>query len=79
MTREEEFANALNAYRNLDVHINKTLRLVGIDAIKKQIPMKPKENIVGFYCANCNRYVESVYSFCGFCGQKIYWEGVSDE
>lgn len=40
MTKTEEFENALNAYRNLDVHINKTLRLIGISAIKKQIPKK---------------------------------------
>ena len=40
MTKTEEFKNALNAYRNLDVHINKTLRLIGISAIKKQIPKK---------------------------------------
>ena len=40
MTKTEEFENALNAYRNLDVHINKTLRLRGISAIKKQIPKK---------------------------------------
>ena len=40
MTKIEEFKNALNAYRNLDVHINKILRLIGISAIKKQIPKK---------------------------------------
>ena len=40
MTKTEEFANALNAYMNIDVHITKTLRLIGISAIKKQIPKK---------------------------------------
>jgi hypothetical protein len=41
MTRTEEYQNALNGYRNLDVPINKTLRLIGISAIEKQIPKKP--------------------------------------
>lgn len=49
MTREEEFVHALNAYRNIDVYINKTLRLIGISAIKKQIPAKPKKQIRGVY------------------------------
>jgi hypothetical protein len=35
MTRQEEYKNALNGYMNLDVHINKTLRLIGISAIKR--------------------------------------------
>jgi hypothetical protein len=40
MTRTEEFKNALNAYKNIDVHINLVLRLIGISAIEKQIPKK---------------------------------------
>ena len=44
-----------------------------IAALKKQIDMKPLENIVCFYCPKCKRFVESVYNYCWFCGQKLDW------
>jgi hypothetical protein len=84
MTRQEEYKNALNGYMNLDVHINKTLRLIGISAIKKQIPKKPilKEPLnyaiwtkkTGC-CPICNSFVSALgnYHHCKYCGQAIDW------
>jgi hypothetical protein len=76
MTRTEEYQNALNGYMNLDVRINKTLRLIGVSAIKKQIPKKPKFKTT---CANCGTH-NSVWGrlanpkghpivYCWNCGQ----------
>ena len=42
-------------------------------ALEKQISMKPMENIIGFYCPECKRFIETVHNYCGFCGQKIEW------
>ena len=81
MTRKEEYANALNAYKNIDVHINKTLRLIGISAIAKQIPKK----VVNFEKAcdtygDCPRCGEShwfegddSFNYCPDCGQALDW------
>lgn len=46
---------------------------MAIKALKKQIGLKPLENIVCFYCPKCKHFVESVYNYCGFCGQKLDW------
>lgn len=93
MTREEEFQNALNAYNNLDVHINKTLRLIGIAAIKKQIPMKPIYEADGYAdgklvydyaeCPNCGHFFEYCINdwwcnYCSDCGQKLDWSVEED-
>ena len=43
------------------------------EALKKQIPKKPLENIVGFYCSECKHFVESVSNYCEHCGQKLDW------
>ena len=77
MTREEEFANALNSYKNLDVPINKTLRLIGISAIKKQIPKKVVcydncgNKSLSERCPKCFEVASGDY--CEFCGQKLDW------
>ena len=81
MTKTEEFANALNAYMNIDVHINKTLRLIGISAIKKQIPKKALFSTVNsdtaYYCSSCENFVgfydTHTYEYCHNCGQKLDW------
>ena len=86
MTKEEEYKNALNAYMNLDVHINKSLRLIGISAIKKQISKKPifkESDFMGhLYCPNCDKSFDcdeeyylkyGEWNYCGKCGQKIDW------
>ena len=86
MTRTEEYANALNAYKNIDVHINKTLRLIGISAIAKQIPKRPFYEGDGFWdgnlvydtwiCPCCEKDYEvdyDDYDYCPNCGQAIDW------
>ena len=85
MTKEEEYKNALNAYMNLDVHINKSLRLIGISAIKKQIPQKSmeiKEYEYGtfyrldFMCPTCDTpIIGQPYrpNYCKHCGQALDW------
>lgn len=78
MTEQEEYKNALNGYMNLDVHINKTLRLIGISAIKKQIPKKVV-NIDDFAdyaeCPSCGAiatdHLGCLYRWCRKCGQKL--------
>ena len=78
MTEREEYKNALNGYMNLDVHINKTLRLIGISAIKKQIPKKVV-NIDEFAdyaeCPSCGAIATDnlgcLYGWCRKCGQKL--------
>ena len=77
MTKTEEFSNALNAYRNIDVPINKTLRLIGISAIKKQIPMKAIEikrlpNAILGKCPICEGHSLKM-RFCQNCGQALDW------
>ena len=89
MTKTEEFSNALNAYRNIDVPINKTLRLIGISAIKKQIP-KVATNIETHYipesyetdyvtgnCPSCGAsFADGDFDdfYCYKCGQLVSWD-----
>ena len=74
MTRTEEYQNALNGYRNLDVRINKTLRLIGISAIEKQIPKKPIDRCMFMECPTCNEIEIAGCGYCPSCGQKLDWE-----
>lgn len=93
MSREEEYQNALNGYMNLDVKINKTLRLIGISAIKKQIPKKVlrvkgdtfalskdgKESyFVHLKCPSCGVVLCSDWKFCFECGQALDWSEEDD-
>lgn len=88
MTKQEEFKNAYNAFMNLDARITKTLRLVAIDAIKKQIPKKPIYEADGYAdgelvydyaeCPNCGHLFEYGINdwecnYCCECGQKLDW------
>ena len=78
MTREEEYQNALKGYMNLDVHINKTLRLIGISAIKKQIPKKPnniviKPRLYTGECPMCGKKMSKGTKYCTRCGQALKW------
>lgn len=48
---------------------------VAIDALKKQIPMKPIDE-GWLYCPICEKDILlEGYKFCPNCGQKICWEG----
>lgn len=31
--------------------------------------------VIGGKCPNCHNWVQSVHSFCGFCGQAVKWDG----
>lgn len=80
MTRDEEYKNALNAYMNIDARITKTLRLIAIGAIKKQIPKKPigviteDNEFICMICPSCQQVaVEFNDTYCSVCGQKIDW------
>ena len=38
---------------------------------------KAKEHVFGLYggiCPKCRNWIQSAYSFCGFCGQAVKWE-----
>lgn len=58
------------------------LQAVITDALKKQVPMKPKgdyHSVPHYRCPNCNRAVkvyddDRVFDYCTWCGQKILWE-----
>ena len=56
-----------------------TSRQAEIDALEKQIPMKPmaKEMSVSgrtiIPCGNCGEEIKRVHDFCPWCGQKIDW------
>lgn len=51
------------------------------DALRKQIPQKPKgdyHSCPHYRCPNCNSSVkmyedDNTYPYCAFCGQKIDW------
>lgn len=89
MTRDEEYKNALNAYMNIDARITKTLRLIAIGAIKKQIPKKVEygnDNSWGVnkevpVCPVCDYFLTQTYfigngqktTYCDHCGQKLDW------
>ena len=56
---------------------------VAIDALKKQIPMKPiGEHYAQMRCPSCNHRIPSGQgsssrrrdNWCNYCGQKILWE-----
>ena len=52
------------------------------DALRKQIPQKPKgdyHSCPHYRCPNCNSSVkmyedDNTYPYCAFCGQKIDWD-----
>ena len=56
---------------------------MAIDALKKQIPMKPTgEHYAHMRCPSCNHRIPSGQgsssrrrdNWCNYCGQKILWE-----
>jgi len=58
---------------------------IAIEAIKKQIPMKPDGKYTTCKCPVCGRRVRSGLgsssygrrdNFCQKCGQKLDWEGI---
>ena len=56
---------------------------MAIDALKKQVPMKPTgEHYAHMRCPSCNHRIPSGQgsssrrrdNWCNYCGQKILWE-----
>ncbi len=46
---------------------------IAIEAMKKQIPMKPYFEHV-YFCSVCNSEVVSGTDYCWNCGQKLDWK-----
>lgn len=40
-------------------------------AIEEEVLRTSDCNLLRFLCPNCKHLVESVYDYCGFCGQAI--------
>ena len=51
---------------------------IAIQALEKQIPMKPKtdDRYVMYICPWCNDFIKVNHNYCPNCGQKLDW---SDE
>lgn len=52
-----------------------------ITALKKQIPKKPTEDVLGYRCPVCGKPVWGLVSrmnYCGECGNKMDWENEHD-
>ena len=92
MTHEEAIKNinALNAVccqkDFYDAEFENALALA-IDAIKRQIPMKPLHMHKNYYCPICKEdgwmlwddaVPNDTDAYCGKCGQAIDWEGVNE-
>jgi len=45
----------------------------GIQALKKQIPKKPKQKMDGTLCPCCNEIVYYSNDYCDSCGQALDW------
>ena len=48
---------------------------IAVDAMKKQMPEKPKKSTAFYFCPNCGSYDYTI-PYCRFCGQHIVLEGV---
>lgn len=47
---------------------------MGIEALRKQIPQKPKMPFDAYYiCPVCGHRVDNPYRHCSTCGQRIDW------
>ena len=97
MTREEAIELLSNRYIVVSMHADKDDCIknnaaldTAIEAIKKQVPMKPnvykEEYAVHYKCPKCGCMLTSKfdgvivdgmhYPYCYICGQRIDWEGV---
>lgn len=51
-----------------------------VEAIEKQIPLKPiykkafNNSMTMPHCAECHKILEGIIYYCPRCGQKIDWE-----
>lgn len=46
---------------------------IKLEALEKQIPKKPKENIIGVYCPECRYFLSGTGHYCEHCGQALDW------
>ena len=90
MTREEAIKR-LKIDKLGDLEVDRIAKNMAIEALKKQVPMKPTvqnedEYVVNYKCPKCEcRFVSKIdgefvagmrYPYCFICGQRIDWEGV---
>lgn len=98
MKSKEAIKLLSNRYIVVSMHVNKDYCVknndaidTAIEALKKQVPMKPTvqnedEYVVNYKCPKCGcRFVSKIdgefvagmhYKYCYICGQRIDWEGV---
>ena len=89
--KREEAIKRLKIYKLGDLGVDMIAKNMAIEAIKKQVPMKPTvqnedEYVVNYKCPKCEcRFVSKIdgefvagmhYPYCYICGQRIDWEGV---
>ena len=66
MTREDVIK-----YIEQHNHIDDVVKDMCIEALEKQIPKKPKENIIGVYCPECRYFLSGTGHYCEHCGQAL--------
>ena len=85
----EEVLAKIDEYRlQVSLSDDTYLRLMGISvldaceaAVKKQIPQKPIECIIGdtfAYRCSCGELISTADYYCPFCGQAIDWDAVKE-
>lgn len=79
MTYEEAIEILTRAESNLRVSGDdlKIAKKMACDALKKQIPKKPKKGMPGdYFCGLCGRCVTGTGAYCWRCGQAVDWSNV---
>ena len=91
MTCEEALAELKDSIKGTGYQCHMETYEMAIEALKKQVPMKPTvqnedEYVVNYKCPKCGcRFVSKIdgefvagmhYPYCYICGQRIDWEGV---
>lgn len=54
-----------------------------IESVKKQTPEKPHHDCGGYYCPDCNEWIDEmqvgIAKYCMECGKAIDWEGAKTD
>lgn len=88
MTNEDILAHIdecrLQASLNTDAYL-RSIKLSALDsceaAVRKQIPKKPIECIIGntfAYRCSCGHLISLADHYCSFCGQAADWDAVKE-
>lgn len=64
-----------NQYDVSQRFIKTRIRLLklAIQAIKRQLPVRPHGSHTGVHCGHCEAIIAVYMDYCPACGQKIYW------